>query len=58
MATTNYGRVNGEYERFVRRENARLDRSVQLEGTDNFDKVTDHDDEEIDDYALYRLGIL
>ena len=58
MATTTYGRVNRDYERFISRENERLNRNTELEGRDNFDRVTDHDDDETDDYALYRLGIL
>ena len=57
MAITNYGTVNRDFSRLTRQENERLNRNTELEGRDNFDRVTDHDDEENDDYALYRLGI-
>lgn len=58
MAFTGFSRVFNQYDEFVERENDRLSRYRELEGTDNFDKVTDHDDDETDDYALYRLGII
>jgi hypothetical protein len=57
MATTQYTRLSREYHRLMQRENNRLDRHTELEGNDPFDRATDHDDDETDDYALYRLGL-
>jgi len=57
MAITEFSTTIRDYQQFLRQENERLNRNAVLEGRDNFDKVTDHDDDETDDYALYRLGI-
>ena len=57
MATTQY--MTRQYTEFIARENRRLGRhdGERDAATDPFDKATDHDDDEVDDYALYRLGI-
>ena len=56
MATTQYN-TDAQFRQLLQREDRRTSRHVDLDGQDPFDRVTDHDDDEVDDYSLYRLGI-
>lgn len=49
--------TNDEWRTFLREQDNRLGRYNDFEGDDPFDRLTEHDDDETDDYALYRLGI-
>ena len=57
MATTDYNYINGQYRELIRREERRTGRHDDFDGSDPFDRVTNHDDDVMDDYSLYRLGI-
>jgi hypothetical protein len=56
MATTQYSSLIREYQELIRREDRRGGRHRNEDGVDPFDKVS-VDEDEIDEFALYRLGV-
>ena len=55
MATTGFSAEM--WNEFISMQDRRRHRHADFEGEDPFDKATEHDDDETDDYALYRLGV-